>query len=507
MKKQFNQILVIIVLFIFYNNTFAQQTICYPLASNFTSLEMLQPDLIPLTNPSGLTGDFTSLPANNNLCSSGNDMDLYNFEENAGLKFDNSLSFIDESYTIEFVFKLQDFPTIFDTPWLKILGFVNNDDGLFLYKTPFFGDLILQFWQGEILLDQCPVGFFNEVDWTKLTITRSNTGMVSVFVNCIAICSYDDSVTNIFVPNINTGNQIIFFQDDPAIIAAEASSGWVKNIRISDFSKSETEVMEACNCFCEELTSCETIFNSLSFSCDPDDIGLLADTLFSSCSCDCDTILINEIQLSEIDSTFLEEEFTCDIEFAGVFYQSLQNINACDSIVIFNLSLLENPYLQDSVIMNDTGGGNGNVSLNIAGGMPPYSYLWNTGDTTSSINSLFAGIYGVTVTDQNGCELLLTFEVDIMNALSEIPTFYFQIFPNPNLSGEKIYFHFQNTKTQHFDLEIFDVFGYSIFQKEILLDTNTHFYELDKSLPTGIYLFQIRNEEGRSRVEKIIIIE
>lgn len=506
MKKQFKKILSIICLIIFYNNTFAQQTICYPLESDFTSLEMLQPDLIQLTNPSGQTGDFISLAANNNLCSSGDDMALYNFEENAGLKFDNSLSFIDESYTIELVFKLQDFPNLFDTPWLKILGFANSDDGIFLYKTPFFEDIVLEYWQGNTLLFQCPTGLFNEVDWTKLTITRNTAGIVSVFVDCTAKCSYDDSSTNIFLPKINTGNQIIFFQDDPAIIAAEASTGWVKNILISDFSKSDSLVNEACNCLCEELTSCEMTFNSLSFSCDPDDVGLLADTLFSSCSCDCDTIFINEIQLLVNDSTFIEET-TCDIESVGIFSQNLQNTNGCDSIVITNVLLLESPYLLDSVIMNDTGGGNGNVSLNIAGGMPPYSYLWNTGDTTFSINSLSAGIYEVTVTDQNGCELLLTFEVDMMNALSEILTFEFQIFPNPSLPGEEIFFHFQNTKTQHFDLEIFDVYGHLIFRKEFLSASNTHFHKLEKSLSKGIYFFQIKAGEGSSKVEKIIITE
>ena len=48
------------------------------------------------------------------------------------------------------------------------------------------------------------------------------------------------------------------------------------------------------------------------------------------------------------------------------------------------------------------GASNGEATALVNGGVAPYIYSWNTGATTESISQLSAGIYNVTVTDQNG---------------------------------------------------------------------------------------------------------
>lgn len=56
-----------------------------------------------------------------------------------------------------------------------------------------------------------------------------------------------------------------------------------------------------------------------------------------------------------------------------------------------------------NVTCND--GNNGAITIGANGGVLPYSYLWNTGSTSSSISGLTSGPYSVVVTDANGCKV------------------------------------------------------------------------------------------------------
>ncbi|MFN7690766.1 MAG: hypothetical protein ACK5QU_06765, partial [Bacteroidota bacterium] len=45
---------------------------------------------------------------------------------------------------------------------------------------------------------------------------------------------------------------------------------------------------------------------------------------------------------------------------------------------------------------------------------PPYTFLWNTGENTAQISNKPAGIYVVTITDQNNISQTDTFELLIV---------------------------------------------------------------------------------------------
>ncbi|MCB9319115.1 MAG: T9SS type A sorting domain-containing protein [Lewinellaceae bacterium] len=64
------------------------------------------------------------------------------------------------------------------------------------------------------------------------------------------------------------------------------------------------------------------------------------------------------------------------------------------------------------------GSSDGSISVDVQGGVAPYAYLWSNGVTTSEINGLGYGTYGVTVTDVNGCSASGEAKVNIPDAIN-----------------------------------------------------------------------------------------
>ncbi|WP_439182296.1 T9SS type A sorting domain-containing protein [Carboxylicivirga taeanensis] len=65
--------------------------------------------------------------------------------------------------------------------------------------------------------------------------------------------------------------------------------------------------------------------------------------------------------------------------------------------------------------------GNGALTVDVQGGLPPYAYTWNNGETTATVDNLNSGSYEVVITDANGCSITQRGYV-ILKKLNIIPT-------------------------------------------------------------------------------------
>jgi len=75
-------------------------------------------------------------------------------------------------------------------------------------------------------------------------------------------------------------------------------------------------------------------------------------------------------------------------------------------------TLVINPELSTTTSFTGAACGVSDGSATVsASGTAPYTYLWSTGATTATATGLAAGIYTVTTTDINGCEITNTIEV------------------------------------------------------------------------------------------------
>ncbi|PLW93432.1 MAG: hypothetical protein C0592_06150 [Marinilabiliales bacterium] len=88
--------------------------------------------------------------------------------------------------------------------------------------------------------------------------------------------------------------------------------------------------------------------------------------------------------------------------FNDTIFPSFMMSTNCPGLEIIDLTVVDVLCYGDST---------GSVTVTIANGSPPYTYIWSTGDTVvhnstvSSISNLASGWYYVTITDVNGCEV------------------------------------------------------------------------------------------------------
>ncbi|MBT3647380.1 MAG: T9SS type A sorting domain-containing protein, partial [Flavobacteriales bacterium] len=86
--------------------------------------------------------------------------------------------------------------------------------------------------------------------------------------------------------------------------------------------------------------------------------------------------------------------------------------------------ILHTPITYSSVISNSNcTSPTGSVAITVLTGNGAYEYDWSTGDTTSTIINVFAGNYGLTISDSAGCEINDTLIVNWINAPGLLVTF------------------------------------------------------------------------------------
>jgi len=96
---------------------------------------------------------------------------------------------------------------------------------------------------------------------------------------------------------------------------------------------------------------------------------------------------------------------------AGMYTVVITDANGCTWM---DTGFVSEPAAVSGVISSTAiscnGGQDGSAAIVAQGGVPPYNFLWDGGQTDPVIISLDAGTYGVTVTDANGCQ-----STDIVN--------------------------------------------------------------------------------------------
>ncbi|HTA81896.1 MAG TPA: T9SS type A sorting domain-containing protein, partial [Bacteroidia bacterium] len=101
---------------------------------------------------------------------------------------------------------------------------------------------------------------------------------------------------------------------------------------------------------------------------------------------------------------------------AGTYSITVTDGNGCTAIKSVTVNGSSGPSISSTQITQSSCGVNdGKATITVTGGVLPYTYSWNNGDTIATDSNLAAGTYIATVTDKNGCS---TFGAVIINDAS-----------------------------------------------------------------------------------------
>lgn len=151
------------------------------------------------------------------------------------------------------------------------------------------------------------------------------------------------------------------------------------------------------------------------------------------------------------------------------------------------------------VVTADNGTNNGAIDITLSGGASPYTFSWSgpNGFTavTEDISGLASGMYDVTITDGDGCDVTYSFEVNSTVGIATEKLETFSVYPNPTNSVVNIEF------ISNGEFQLFNVNGQLISTESVKAGTMVK----DVSyLATGIYTIRFTNESGVS-VQKLVV--
>ncbi len=104
----------------------------------------------------------------------------------------------------------------------------------------------------------------------------------------------------------------------------------------------------------------------------------------------------------------------------GIYTVTVADKFNCDVSVSFEIkSAAEGMTVTNAIQdLSCSGQKDGKISLNVTGGVAPYTYLWSNGASSKDLTGIASGTYEVLVKDQKGCSFNASYEVDESVALT-----------------------------------------------------------------------------------------
>ncbi len=210
-----------------------------------------------------------------------------------------------------------------------------------------------------------------DLTWKKVPITTFNLQYSvgnQAYVTLQTGLSGADTIFRWKVPNITSGSA---------------------NVRIRAVSPTTGSVLDSTRLFIVRPIPAVNLGND-TFYCEGSSINLVLDAGSGYAS-----YLWNNNSTSQ----------TIGVNTEGAYSVTVTNSFNCTASDEVTVTKAIRPTIASKTVSNIAcfGNTNGSITLSTSGGKSPYTFLWNTSDTTQSLSGLSAGTYHILITDKRGC--------------------------------------------------------------------------------------------------------
>ncbi len=207
------------------------------------------------------------------------------------------------------------------------------------------------------------------------------------------------------------------------------------------------------------------------------DIGTV--TSFNSTN---DTTIINNLGAGTYYLQISDQSLTCGV--------------TVDTIVINNPT----PVFVSSAVTNPTSFSNdGAIDLTVIGGVSPYQFNWNNGETTEDLINLTAGVYEVTVIDANGCSTNEVFTLDFSTSINNLSNNNsIALYPNP----AKDILVLEGKDLAGTTLTLTTISGQVVLTKNL---TSTKETLTISNLSSGVYFYELNNKTIQQKGKLMVV--
>ncbi len=227
--------------------------------------------------------------------------------------------------------------------------------------------------------------------------------------------------------------------------------------------------------------------------------------IYAFSDCASDTILIEEltvvgdtavsISLEPYAGEALQFSFLLLWPGQGDFWANFDDVSIRRCAA--NLSLTAD--VDDSNAFGD----NGIVTIIPGGGLAPYIFDWNTGDSTATADSLAVGQYTVMVTDAVGCtdEITLSVDLDVSTDEASEQLQSLSVFPNPTSGLLELRLELENAT--ELSAEVYNLTGQRMMTKSLGRQVSLNEQFDFSAFPNGIYLLRLRAGDAARTIRVI----